>query len=115
VVTSLFTAPAVVTVSANATDPDGTVAQVEFFVNGASIGVDATAPYEVNWTSVVGSASFTARSTDNRGATRTSSAVVINIADPNALPYAIETSVNVCNEDSFCLPLNVVDAVSGEV
>jgi hypothetical protein len=115
VVTSLFTAPAVVTVSANATDPDGTVAQVEFFVNGASIGVDATAPYEVNWTSVVGSASFTARSTDNRGATRTSSAVVINIADPNALPYAIETSVNVCNEDSFCLPLNVVDAVANVI
>lgn len=111
-VTSLFTAPAVVAVAANASDPDGTVAQVEFFVNGVSIGVTTTAPYTVNWTSVIGSASFTAKSTDNRGAVTTSSAVVINIADPNALPYAIETSVNVCNENSFCLPLNVVDAVA---
>ena len=110
-VTSLVTAPAVVAVSANASDPDGTVAQVEFFVNGVSIGIDAVAPYTVDWTSVIGSASFTAKSTDNRGSITTSSAVVINIADPNALPYAIETSVNVCNEDSFCLPFLVVDSV----
>jgi hypothetical protein len=111
-VTSLFTAPDVVNVSANASDPDGTVAQVEFFVNGVSIGVDATSPYAVSWTSVIGTASFTAKSTDDRGAITTSSAIVLNIADPNALPYAIETSVNVCNENSFCLPLNVVDAVA---
>ncbi len=110
--TSLFTAPDVVNVSANASDPDGTVAQVEFFVNGVSIGVDATSPYAVSWTSVIGTASFTAKSTDDRGAITTSSAIVLNIADPNALPYAIETSVNVCNENSFCLPLNVVDAVA---
>ncbi len=108
---ALFTAPAVVTVSANASDPDGTVTQVEFFVNNVSIGVDASAPYSVNWTSVIGSASFTAKSTDDRGAITTSAAVVLNIADPNALPYAIESSVNVCNNDTFCLPLMVVDSV----
>ncbi len=110
-VTSLFTAPAVVAVEAIAIDPDGTVAQVEFFVNGVSIGVDASFPYAVSLTSEIGTASFTAKSTDNRGAVTTSAAVVINIADPNALPYAIETSVNVCNESAFCLPLVVVDSV----
>lgn len=114
-VTSLFTAPDVVNVSANASDPDGTVAQVEFFVNGVSIGVDATSPYAVSWTSVIGSASFTAKSTDDRGAITTSTAVVLNIADPNALPYAIESSVNVCNATSFCLPILAVDTVANVI
>lgn len=109
---SLFTAPAVVAISANASDADGTVTQVEFFVNNVSIGVDATAPYSINWTSVIGNASIVARSTDNRGAITTSAAVVLNIADPNALPYNIGSSVNACNDTSFCLPLNVVDTVA---
>jgi hypothetical protein len=109
---SLFTAPAVVAISANASDADGTVTQVEFFVNNVSIGVDNSAPYSINWTSVIGNASITAKSTDDRGAITTSSAVVLSIADPNALPYNIGSSVNACNDTSFCLPLNVVDTVA---
>lgn len=112
---ALVTAPAAVTVSANASDPDGTVTQVEFFVNNVSIGVDAVSPYLVSWPSVIGSASFTAKSTDNRGAITTSAAVVLNIADPNALPYAIESSVNVCNATSFCLPILAVDTVENVI
>jgi hypothetical protein len=109
---SLFTAPAVVAISANAADTDGTVTQVEFFVNNVSIGVDNTSPYSINWTSVIGNASIVARATDNRGAITASSAVVLSIADPNALPYNIGSSVNVCNDTAFCLPLNVVDTVA---
>jgi hypothetical protein len=109
---SLFTAPAVVAISANASDADGTVTQVEFFVNNVSIGVDNSAPYSINWTSVIGNASIVARSTDNRGAVTASAAVVLSIADPNALPYNIGSSVNACNDTSFCLPLNVVDTVA---
>ena len=37
-----------VTVTANASDDHG-VTQVEFFVDGASIGVDTTTPYEASW------------------------------------------------------------------
>ncbi len=109
---SLFTAPAVVAISANASDADGTVTQVEFLVNNVSIGVDNTSPYSINWTSVIGNASIVARSTDNRGAVTASAAVVLSIADPNALPYNIGSSVNVCNDTAFCLPLNVVDTVA---
>jgi len=109
---SLFTAPAVVAISANAADADGSVTQVEFFVNNVSIGVDNTSPYSINWTSVIGNASITAKATDDRGAITTSSAVVLSIADPNALPYNIGSSVNVCNDTAFCLPLNVVDTVA---
>jgi hypothetical protein len=37
-----------VTVSASASDDNG-VTQVEFFVDGASIGVDTTSPYQASW------------------------------------------------------------------
>ncbi len=106
-----FTAPAVVAISANAVDPDGTIASVEFFVNGVSVGTDATAPYTATWTSVIGNASFTARATDNNGAQTTSSAVVLAIADPNALPYKVATLKNSCSSPSFCLPVIAVDSV----
>jgi hypothetical protein len=40
-----FTAPADVTVTATAGDPDGSVDRVEFYRNGALVGSDLTAPY----------------------------------------------------------------------
>jgi len=112
---ALFTAPAIVAISASASDPDGSVVSVQFFVNGVSIGTDATAPYSINWTSVIGNVNITARATDDDGAITISNPVVLSIADPNALPYALESSFNVCNGSSFCLPLNVVDAVANVI
>ena len=75
-----FTAPATLTVTANASDADGTVSQVAFFANGAPIGTDSTAPYGVNWSNVpAGSYTLTAVATDNAGATTTSSGVAIQV------------------------------------
>jgi hypothetical protein len=110
-----FTAPAVVNITANAADADGTVASVEFFVNGVSIGVVTTAPYQTNWTSVIGSASITAKATDNKGAVTTSAPVLINIADPNALPYKVGTLSSTCQGNSFCIPLIAVDSVKNVI
>ena len=107
-----YTAAQVVAIAAAATDPDGTVAQVEFFVNNVSVGVDASSPYSFNWTSVIGSASLTVKSTDNRGAVTTSAPVVLSIADPNALPYAVVTTTQTCLPSTVCLPLKAVDAVN---
>ncbi len=110
---SLFTAPAVVTINANATDADGTVTQVEFFVNGVSIGVDTDAPYTIDWISTIGVASIVARSTDNRGATTNSAPRVLNIADPNGLPYNLGgQTISDCNDTSFCLPIIAFTTVS---
>ncbi|MFN7117727.1 MAG: family 16 glycosylhydrolase, partial [Saprospiraceae bacterium] len=67
-----------ITISANAADADGSVAQVEFFANGNSIGTDNTAPYSINWTiPAFGSYQLTARATDNQSASTTSAAVNI--------------------------------------
>jgi hypothetical protein len=74
-----FTAPATVNISATASDPDGTVAKVEFFATqpgslGSTIklGEDATAPYNFTWSGVpAGTYALTARVTDDRGVTST--------------------------------------------
>jgi len=66
-----------VSVSASASDSDGSVSQVQFFANGASIGIDTSSPYSVNWTVPAGTNSLTAVATDNAGATTTSSAVSV--------------------------------------
>lgn len=41
-----------VTITADAADEESGIAQVEFFVNDKSIGIDAAAPYEMKWDSV---------------------------------------------------------------
>jgi len=109
---ALYTAPAVVTINANAADADGSVTQVQFFVNALLVGTDATFPYSFNWTSVIGTANLTAKVTDNRGAITTSSTVTISIADPNALPYKVVTSAASCSTNSFCIPLAATDLVN---
>lgn len=108
---SLFTAPAPVTINANAADADGSVARVEFYVNGSLVGSDNTAPYSFVWTSVIGSASLTARAVDNDSARTTSSAVSIDVLDPNALPYKVSNLTLNCSNSSFCLPIVANDTV----
>ena len=75
-----FTAPATVTLSAAASDPDGTIAKVDFYANGTMIGTDTTSPYSINWTNVqAGTYSLTAVATDNRTFTGTSAAVGMTV------------------------------------
>ena len=75
-----FTAPATITLNATAADTDGTVASVEFFANGQSIGTDASSPYSFTWSNVTaGTYSVTAVARDNANATRTSAAVTVTV------------------------------------
>ena len=60
-----------VNVTANATDDKGAT-QVEFFVGGASIGVDTTAPYSASWDTTAGTdgtVNVSATATDTIGQT----------------------------------------------
>ena len=76
-----FTAPANFTINASASDADGTITKVEFFAGAGLLGEDTTAPYSLAMTNLgQGVYSLTAKATDNRGATTTSSlvSVVVN-------------------------------------
>jgi chitodextrinase len=107
-----FLFPAVVTINANASDADGTVSQVEFFVDNVSVGVDISSPYSATWNSVIGNGhQFKAVATDNNGATTTSSIILVNIANPNALSYTIVSTTNTCAPTNFCVPVAAADTV----
>ena len=79
-----FASGANVTVSANASDSDGTISQVEFFRGSTSLGVDTSSPYSVTWSNAAaGSYSLTAVARDNANATTTSSAVSVTVTPPS--------------------------------
>ena len=69
-----------ITVTATASDPDGTVTKVEFLKGTTVLGQDTSAPYSFIWRNVPqGSHLLTARATDNAGAVTTSSPVSITV------------------------------------
>jgi chitinase/chitodextrinase len=72
-----------ITIAATASDADGSITKVEFFVDGAKIGEDASAPYSISWTSTQGYHTLVARATDNSGFTNESAAVSITAGDVN--------------------------------
>jgi subtilisin family serine protease len=75
-----FGAPANITITASASDIDGTIQQVAFFANGAPVGTDNTSPYSIVWSNVaVGAYALTAVATDNQGGTTTSAAVNVSV------------------------------------
>ena len=76
-----FAAPANITLSANASDSDGTITRVEFIEGGVnSLGTRTSAPYTMTWSNVTaGSYSLTASAIDNAGGIKTSSKVSITV------------------------------------
>ena len=78
-----FSAPASMTVTATASDSDGTVARVDFYQGPTLMASDTTAPYSASWSRVpAGSYSLTAVARDNAGATTVSSVVTVTVNDP---------------------------------
>ena len=89
-----FTAPATIGLAADASDPDGSVAKVEFFNGATKLGEDTAAPYTYTWTGVpAGTYSLTARATDDRGAQTTSSTRTVTVNAPTATPTFGNTAI----------------------
>ncbi len=88
-----FFAPATVSLSAEATDPDGQIAMVEFLVDGVKVGESTVAPYNVIWNNPpVAAHVLTAVATDNQGGITTSAPVPIVVYDAAGTPVAAITS-----------------------
>ena len=74
----IVTAASGTTITASAVSPSGTVASVQFFANGLSIGTATSLPYTMSWTPIsTGVYTLTAIATDNSGETTTSSASIV--------------------------------------
>lgn|GEM_PF-4896997 len=79
-----YTALANITITANASDANGSVTKVEFFNGSTKLGEDSTAPYSFNWNNVAtGSYTITAKATDNDGAATISEIVNVNVVCPS--------------------------------
>jgi len=90
-----FTAPANISITATASDSDGTVSKVEFLNGSTLLGTDTTSPYNLSWNNVAaGIYTITAKATDNTGAATTSSAidVVVNASQPVAQSQSVRTA-----------------------
>lgn len=70
----------VVTISANASDTDGTIVSVSFYSNFQLLQTDNSSPYSYNWANVnAGNYDLTAIATDNDGAATTSAVISIAV------------------------------------
>ena len=80
---SIFTVPQVVELAAEASDADGQVVEVEFYVNGAHYGSRLTPPYAMLWTnSTPGTFSFRAEARDDAGWEVSSAKLTVRLAFP---------------------------------
>ncbi len=68
-------------ITANASDPDGTISLVEFYADGQLLGSKSAAPYAFVWTPLTAKTyQLTAVATDNGGNRVTSAPVAVNIS-----------------------------------
>ena len=80
-----YPAPATVTVAADATDLDGTIARVDFYVGSTRIGSDTTRPFSTTWSaSDPGTYSLSASAVDSDGATTRAPSVSVTVSGPSA-------------------------------
>jgi regulation of enolase protein 1 (concanavalin A-like superfamily) len=76
-----FTAPATVSLAASASDPEGRLSRVEFYVGSTLVATDSTSPFTASWsTSTAGTYSVKAKVYDADGGTATSSTNSITVA-----------------------------------
>ncbi len=102
-----FTAPANLTLDADATDSDGSVTQVTFYAGTSLLGTLTNAPFSLAWSSVpAGNYSLTAVATDDAGASSTSASVNISVTSPVNLPPLV-TLTNPVNNATFTAPANL--------
>jgi len=77
---STYTEGNSVTVSASASDFDGSIQHVDFYQNNTLISTVTTPPYTIQWTPVAGSYAVNATATDNGGAQSTSETSNVTIS-----------------------------------
>ncbi|MNP95791.1 Chitodextrinase precursor [compost metagenome] len=87
-----------ITITADATDADGEISKVEFFNGTTKLGQDLTAPYSFTWpNAMAGNYNLTAKVTDIRTGTTTSSAITVHV-NGTSITYPTDNSNFPTNE-----------------
>ncbi|MGW4214729.1 glycoside hydrolase family 48 protein [Lentzea sp. NPDC004789] len=101
--------------AATASDSDGTVAKVEFLVDGVVLSTDTTAPYEGSWTGAsVGDHVVGARATDNLGAVTSTAPVPVKVL-AGATIVASPATINVKQGDKATFGVTLASQPSSSV
>jgi probable HAF family extracellular repeat protein len=110
-----FQAPATFVVSASASDPDGSITNVEFLVNGAPIGNATTSPYRATASDLVAAAyTLTAVASDGAGL-MTTNQIAITVTNAAQLPaFSLSNPAWHGHSFSFAFPSQVGYTYSGQ-
>jgi len=101
-----FTAPASISMTANASDPESQMARVEFYQGTTLLATDASAPYSWNWTNVpAGTYTLSASAYDAAGNRTNSSPVTVTVNGSNGAPTVALTSPT--NGATFASPATI--------
>jgi regulation of enolase protein 1 (concanavalin A-like superfamily)/uncharacterized protein (DUF2141 family) len=101
-----FAAPASITMTATASDPENQLTKVEFYNGSTLLGTDTAAPYSFTWSSVAaGTYSLTAVAYDGGGLNTRSNAVSVTVTSGNRPPTISLTSPT--SGASFTAPASV--------
>ncbi|MGY5795802.1 chitinase C-terminal domain-containing protein [Rheinheimera faecalis] len=74
-----FSAGTAVSFAANATDSDGSITKVDFYLNNQLLSSDTSSPYQAPWTAVAGNHQLYAVAFDNQNASSQSSVVAFSV------------------------------------
>jgi regulation of enolase protein 1 (concanavalin A-like superfamily) len=109
---STFTAPANITVSAQASDPENRLSRVDFFAGSTKIGSLTAVPFTITWSSVpAGTYALTAVAVDLDGGSTTSVPVTIDVSStPNQKPTVGLSSPS--SGATFAAPATIAIAAS---
>ena len=98
---STFWTGSPLTITASASDTDGSISSVKFYANANLIATDTTSPFSTAWTPTAGTYSLTVVATDNQNATRTSSAIFLQVKAPETLVWNILQSGSSVSSGNF--------------
>ena len=119
-----------ISITANATDSDGTVVRVDFFAGTTALGTATKGPFSLTWSNVAaGNYSLTAKATDNRAGSATSAPVsiivtgsmvgaptlaIVRTGDSVEISwpttgYQLQTTTNFASQSWADLPTNTVN------
>ena len=108
-----FAQPVNITITTDASDPDGGIARVEFFTGNVKLGEVTSAPFNFAWTNApFGSHLLTARATDHRlGVTKSAPVAITILARPPTVSITSPTNGAVLLAGSG----NTIVAAAGDV
>jgi hypothetical protein len=91
---STFTVPTTAALTAHATDQDGNLQQVDFYIDGELIGTSYNTPFSAEWSDLKkGSYTFQARAMDTEGLTAWSGTRTIHVdTPPLEATFAVESA-----------------------